>query len=96
MLLIDNMTNSESIVHPHGVSMLALPTGSYATRAALAFRGGSFFDVRQFAATPVLVRHPEGDLLIDAGFGRDFDGHLRMLPPTNGRRTRWGCRASTS
>lgn len=80
VVLIDNMSNTDSDVHPGGVCALALPTGSYATRAAFAFRGGSLFDVRQFAATAVLVRHPSGDLLIDAGFGRDFERHLAILP----------------
>jgi glyoxylase-like metal-dependent hydrolase (beta-lactamase superfamily II) len=57
-----------------------LPTGSYETRAALAVRGGSFRDKRQFAASAVLVRHPDGDLLIDAGFGADVAAHVAMLP----------------
>jgi hypothetical protein len=43
-----------------------LPTGTYETRAALAVRGGPFRDKRHFAASAVLVRHPRGDLLIDA------------------------------
>ena len=50
----------------HGVYQL--PTGSYETRAVFAVRGGSFRDKRQFAATAILVHHPRGDLLIDAGF----------------------------
>ena len=45
-----------------------LPTGTYETRAAFAVQGGSFRDKRPFAASAVLVRHPQGDLLIDAGF----------------------------
>ena len=51
------------------MAVYQLPTGTYQTRAAFAVRGGSFRDKRHFAATAVLVRHPEGDLLIDAGFG---------------------------
>ena len=57
-----------------------LPTGTYETRAALAVRGGSFRDKRHFAASAVLVRHPKGDLLIDAGFGAHLDAHVAMLP----------------
>jgi len=57
-----------------------LPTGTYETRAALAVRGGSFRDKRHFAASAVLVRHPKGDLLIDAGFGADVAAHIAMLP----------------
>jgi N-acyl homoserine lactone hydrolase len=77
---MNNMINTDHNVQIPDVSVLALPTGSYASRAALAFRGGSLFDKRQFAATAALVRHPAGDLLIDSGFGRDFERHLRMLP----------------
>jgi glyoxylase-like metal-dependent hydrolase (beta-lactamase superfamily II) len=57
-----------------------LPTGTYETPAALAFQGGGLRDRRQFAATAVLVRHPKGDVLIDAGFGAQAEEHIRMLP----------------
>lgn len=77
---MNTMSITDPNVHSRAVRLHALPTGSYSSRAAFAFRGGSLFDVRQFAATPVLVRHPEGDLLIDAGFGREFERHLAMLP----------------
>lgn len=57
-----------------------LPTGTYETRAALAVRGGSWRDKRAFAASAILVRHPRGDLLLDAGFGAGLERHLAMLP----------------
>jgi len=66
---------------PPGTAVFQLPTGSYSTRAALAFRGGRFSERRDLAATAVLVRHPKGDVLIDAGFGADAEAHIRMLPP---------------
>lgn len=65
---------------PAGMALYHLPTGTYETRAALAVRGGSFRDKRHFAASAVLVRHPNGDLLIDAGFGTDVAAHVAMLP----------------
>ncbi|WP_423462305.1 MBL fold metallo-hydrolase [Promicromonospora sp. MS192] len=65
---------------PRGVRIFQLPTGTYETPAALAFQGGSFRDRRQFAATAVLVQHPAGDVLIDAGFGAQAEEHIRMLP----------------
>jgi glyoxylase-like metal-dependent hydrolase (beta-lactamase superfamily II) len=65
---------------PAGMALYHLPTGTYETRAALAVRGGSFRDKRHFAASAVLVRHPHGDLLIDAGFGADVAAHVAMLP----------------
>jgi N-acyl homoserine lactone hydrolase len=65
---------------PTGMTIYQLPTGTYETRAAFAVRGGSFRDKRHFAATAILVQHPKGDLLIDAGFGSDLSAHLAKLP----------------
>ncbi len=65
---------------PAGMAIYQLPTGTYQTRAALAVQGGSFRDKRHFAATAVLIRHPKGDLLIDAGFGSNVAEHVAMLP----------------
>jgi N-acyl homoserine lactone hydrolase len=65
---------------PGQMSICQLPTGTYDTRAAFAFTGGSFRDVRHFAATAVLVIHPQGDLLIDAGFGSDVAAHVNAQP----------------
>lgn len=62
------------------MAIYQLPTGTYETRAAFALRGGSFRDKRQFAATAILVRHPKGDFLIDAGFGADVAAHVAMQP----------------
>ncbi|MEA1652917.1 MBL fold metallo-hydrolase [Nitrospirillum sp. BR 11164] len=66
---------------PAGMSISALPTGTYGSPAALTYRGGSWSDVRHLAATAILVRHPKGDLLIDTGFGRNIDDHMRLIPP---------------
>lgn len=65
---------------PPDMAVHQLPTGTYQTRAAFAVRGGSFRDKRHFAATAVLVRHPKGDLLIDAGFGDNIAAHVAALP----------------
>lgn len=64
---------------PPTMRLHQLPTGTYRTRAAFALTGGRWGDVRRFAATAVLVQHPAGDLLVDAGFGRQVDEHVRML-----------------
>lgn len=64
---------------PASLSIHHLPTGTYETRAAFAIRGGSFSDKRHFAASAVLAQHPEGDLLIDAGFGAKVADHIGML-----------------
>lgn len=65
---------------PIETQIFQLPTGTYVTRAAFAVVGGSFTDQRHFASTAVLIRHPKGDLLIDAGFGADADAHIDTLP----------------
>jgi glyoxylase-like metal-dependent hydrolase (beta-lactamase superfamily II) len=62
------------------MAVYQIPTGTYETRAALAVRGGSFRDKRRFAATAVLVHHPKGDLLIDAGFGSGVAAHVAAIP----------------
>lgn len=65
---------------PSDVAIHQLPTGCYVTRASFAFTRGSFRDKRSFAATAILVTHPRGDLLIDAGFGADIAAHVRAQP----------------
>lgn len=65
---------------PADMRLFQLPTGSYQTRAALAFRGGRWSDRRDLASTAVLIQHPQGDLLLDAGFGANAEAHIQMLP----------------
>jgi len=65
---------------PPSMAIYQLPTGVYRTNAALAFRGGSPSETRELSAIAILVRHPRGDLLFDAGFGTDVAGHVLSLP----------------
>jgi N-acyl homoserine lactone hydrolase len=65
---------------PSGVEVHALITGHIDTRAAVAYQGGAWADKRRFVIGSVLVRHPQGDVLIDAGFGHDVDTHAQTLP----------------
>jgi len=65
---------------PAAMSISALPTGSMESKAAFAFRGGAWNDVRQFSMTALLVRHPKGNLVIDTGFGKNVDEHVKMMP----------------
>lgn len=64
---------------PPEMALFRLPTGTYSTRAAFAVTGGSFTDKRDFAATAVLISHPRGDLLLDAGFGAEVGAHIKLL-----------------
>src|SRR3984885_140055 len=65
---------------PLDMAVYQLPTGSYETRAGFAFKGGSFRDKRSFAATAILVTHPGGDFLVDAGFGAGIAAHVHAQP----------------
>lgn len=66
---------------PASMSISALPTGTYDSPAALTYRGGAWSETRHLAATAILVRHPKGNLLIDTGFGRHIDEHIKLIPP---------------
>lgn len=61
---------------PQGMWLSMLPTGSIRARAGMAYRGGSFDDEREFVMPVILIRHPRGNLLVDAGFGRGVDAHV--------------------
>ncbi|MGP3534421.1 MBL fold metallo-hydrolase [Microbacterium sp. RD1] len=65
---------------PAEMRLYQLPTGTYRTRAALAVAGGAVTEQRAFAATAVLIQHPKGDVLIDAGFGAGAEAHIDALP----------------
>lgn len=65
---------------PTGVRLYALQTGRMYSRAALAFKGGRFGDERVFAAGGILVQHPKGTLLFDAGFGPSVEAHRKTSP----------------
>jgi N-acyl homoserine lactone hydrolase len=65
---------------PADLHIFQLPTGTYLTRAAFAVTGGAFAEQRLFASTAILIQHPQGDLLIDAGFGADAAAHIESLP----------------
>lgn len=65
---------------PAGMGLYALQTGRMYSRAALAFEGGRYDDKRVFMAGGILVQHPKGTLLFDAGFGPSIAAH-RMTSP---------------
>ena len=71
-----------------GVRLSVLPTGSMEALEAFAFRGGSFAAKREFVVGAILIRHPDGNLLFDTGFGSEVDEHVKGMP--------WLMRATTS
>lgn len=75
--------NAESLPaasSPAEMTISSLPTGAMESKAFFAYRGGGFSDNRDFTMTAYLVSHPKGDLLFDAGFGRNVDEHVTMMP----------------
>jgi N-acyl homoserine lactone hydrolase len=65
---------------PAGMELIAVPTGVNNRVAAYAYRGGSVFDRRDFYIGAALIKHPNGDLLVDSGFGRDIDRQFATMP----------------
>ena len=65
---------------PPEMSLIQIPTGVTHRSASFAYRGGSYFDKRDFGMNALLVKHPRGDLLIDTGFGRRIDTQIRTMP----------------
>ncbi len=65
---------------PAGMKIYQIPTGANHRTAAFAYRGGSLFDKRDFSMSALLIRHPQGDLLIDTGLGKEAENHFRSMP----------------
>lgn len=74
---------------PPGMRLAVIPTGTMESRAAFAFRGGDFGESRTFGMDAVLVQHPQGSFLIDAGFGSAVDEHVRTIPALMRATTRY-------
>jgi glyoxylase-like metal-dependent hydrolase (beta-lactamase superfamily II) len=77
-----------SATPPKELAVFALVTGVNHRVAAYGYRGGSFFDRRDFCMAGALGKHPQGDLLIDTGFGRHIHEQIQTIP--------WIFRAMTS
>jgi glyoxylase-like metal-dependent hydrolase (beta-lactamase superfamily II) len=65
---------------PKEIAVFALVAGVNHRVAAYGYRGGSLFERREFSMAGTLVKHPQGDLLIDTGFGRNIGGQFRTMP----------------
>ncbi|WP_068874716.1 MULTISPECIES: MBL fold metallo-hydrolase [unclassified Phenylobacterium] len=65
---------------PAGMRIAALSSGSTQSSAAMAYEGGRSDDRRTFVAGAILVDHPKGRLLFDAGYGRDLVEHFKTAP----------------
>jgi glyoxylase-like metal-dependent hydrolase (beta-lactamase superfamily II) len=64
-----------------GVKAALIRTGNQSSREALTVAGGSFSTTIVMNYIAVLVRHPKGDLLFDAGLGRRIDAQYGQEMP---------------
>jgi len=69
-----------SATPPKDMAVLAVMTGVNHRVAAYGYRGGSLFERRDFSIAATLVKHPQGNLLIDSGSGHDFPEQFRTMP----------------
>src|SRR5262252_8052267 len=69
-----------SATPPREMAVVAVISGVNHRVAAYGYRGGSLFERRDFSIAGALVKHPQGDLLIDTGFGRNFRDQFRTMP----------------
>ena len=65
---------------PASMRIAAISSGSTQSTAAMAYEGGRTDDKRTFVAGAILVDHPKGKLLFDAGYGRDLVDHFKTAP----------------
>lgn len=65
---------------PEGMKLSAIEAGKMLSQAGFAFRGGNISEPRTFGMGGILVQHPQGTLLFDAGFGRNVDEHFKTIP----------------
>lgn len=64
---------------PVAVRIGVLETGTMESNALFAFRGGRI-EPRSFGMDVIVVQHPRGTFLIDAGFGRRVLDHAATVP----------------
>jgi len=65
---------------PDGISLKAILGGKLFSQAVFAYRGGGVTDGRVFGMGSILVEHPKGKLLIDAGLASNAMEHLQTMP----------------
>jgi glyoxylase-like metal-dependent hydrolase (beta-lactamase superfamily II) len=66
---------------PAGMRIAVLHAGKMFSKAGFAYRGGDLNEPRVFGMAAILVEHPQGRLLFDAGFGSRVDEHFKLIPP---------------
>ena len=65
---------------PAGMAVCVLKTGVNHLTSAFAYRGGSPWNKWDSVLNAMLVRHPQGDVLIDTGLGRMIASQFEQMP----------------
>ena len=65
---------------PQGMTLMAISAGKMFSKAGLAYRGGDFNKEIVMPMGGILIQHPKGNLLIDAGFASNIDEHFSTTP----------------
>lgn len=61
-------------------SLSLIKCGKMMSKQVFVFRGGSWSEGYDSGMAAVLVRHPQGTLLFDTGFGTRVDEHIKTIP----------------
>lgn len=69
-----------SVNIPEGVKIKAITSGLISASGAFAYRGGNPLEERWTNVGSILVEHPKGSILFDAGFGSSVQKHLKAAP----------------
>ncbi|HEY1078252.1 MAG TPA: MBL fold metallo-hydrolase [Fontimonas sp.] len=64
---------------PAGMKLSVMHAGRMESNGLFAYRGGPM-EKREFGMDVVVVEHPQGTLLFDAGFARDVAAQLHVVP----------------
>lgn len=64
---------------PAAMRVYAIEAGKMLSQAGFAYRGGKLTEPRVFGMGGILVKHPQGTLLFDTGFGKEVDQHFKTI-----------------
>jgi glyoxylase-like metal-dependent hydrolase (beta-lactamase superfamily II) len=76
---LENPFNGDSDLGPE-VTLSLIRCGKMVSRQSFVFLGGSWSESYDSGMAAILIRHPLGTLLFDAGFGANVDEHFKSMP----------------
>ena len=62
------------------VSLSLIKCGKMISRESFIFLGGRWSETYESGMAAILVQHPNGNILLDTGFGTNVDEHFRHIP----------------